>query len=198
MFRRSKNKSNSDYRINIPEYSDEKIVEILKMRDHYQKDAANLAIKEAIKRGILFSEQDLFSEEYHVEPLEFSLFPNIHRKRNKENIRKSIARSFVIAGVIPLVYGILQLNQGKNSEGIVLLISGVMWILLSGQLIKTYLRKNMLGLCCFILLGIIYLVWKLSQLKGLGFFDYFIPFVSVVLISYGLYFIKILHVGKDS
>ena len=55
MLRRSSTKINADFRKDIPEYSDERIIEILKQRDHYQAEAAQLAIEEAIKRGIIFS-----------------------------------------------------------------------------------------------------------------------------------------------
>ena len=38
--------------------SDQEIVNILKMRKHYQPEAAQTAVNEALKRGIIHSEDD--------------------------------------------------------------------------------------------------------------------------------------------
>lgn len=189
MFRRRKEKILRDYRMDIPEYSDERIVEILKQRNYYEADAAKMAIEEAIKRGIIYSEQDLFAKEYEVETLEYSLFPNIKRSKNRNNIRKSIARSLVISGVIPLVYGLVQLNANNLFEAGALFIAGAFWIFLSAQLVKAFIKSSLVGLWSLTLLGLVYIFMKLVPLKGLSFFDYFIPGALFLLILYGLHFI---------
>ena len=96
MWRKREKKENTDFRKDIPEYSDEQLIAILKLRDHYQPEAAKLAVNEALKRGIINSEQDLLAEEYRCEPIKFSLFPEIKKKINRVKIRKSIARSLVL------------------------------------------------------------------------------------------------------
>ena len=53
----------------IPEYSDAELIKILKVRDHYQSEAIAIAVEEAIKRGIINSEQDLLAKEFREAPL---------------------------------------------------------------------------------------------------------------------------------
>lgn len=189
MFQRKTQKIETDFRRDIPEYSDEKIIEILKQREHYQPEAAQLAISEAIKRGIIFSEQDLFAEEYKVEELHFSLFPNIKKEENRINIRKSIGRSLVIFGVMPMVFGMLQVNKGNILEGGAILLMGVLWMYSSAQVIKYFHKLFLSFLLIESVLGMAYIVSKLLLLKRFIFFDFFIPSVLFLLIIYGLLFL---------
>lgn len=190
MLQRKTRKTEPDFRKDIPNYTDDKIISILKQRDHYQPEAARLAIQEAIKRGIIFSEQDLFAKEYEVEELNFSLFPRIRRTKNQNKIRKSIARSLVICGVMPVVFGLLQTNKGNLLEGSIIVLLGVIWIYLSGQLIKWYHDLFVYGLLAESILGIGYIFIKLFYLRRFVFFDFFIPSVLFLLIFYGLLFLK--------
>lgn len=188
MFRRLTHKISTDFRNDIPEYSDEQIIEILKQRDHYQAEAAKLAIEEAIKRKIIYSEQDLFAEEYIVEELRFSLFPKIKKTENRFKIRKSIARSLVICGVMPVVYGLLKNNEGKAVEGSLILLLGLLWIFLSAQLIRVYQKIVVLGLFLLSLICFVYIIAKILAMRGFVFFDFFIPGILFLLIVYGLFF----------
>lgn len=198
MFRRSKNKIANDYKKDIPLYSNEQIEEILKLREHYQPDAAKLAIQEAIKRGIIYSEQDLFAEKYKVEDLKFSLFPKIDSEKHREKIRRSIARSFVLAGIIPLLYGIVQVNSFERLEGIALVFVGGVWLWFSGQLNGAYHKKYVIGLWSVIVPVFAYVMAELLALKGRSFFDYFIPTVLFLLICYALYFISRMYSNSEN
>lgn len=190
MFKGKTKKITTDFRKDIPEYTDEKIIAILKQRDHYQEEAAQLAIQEAIKRGIINSEQDLFAEEYKVEAIQYSLFPSIRRANNQQKIRRSIARSFVICGVMPFVFGFLQINKGNLIEGSLIVATGVLWIYFSAQLIKHYHRFFVYGLLTESILGISYIMVQLVLLKRFVFFDFFIPIVLFLFVLYGLIFLK--------
>lgn len=190
MFRKLKTNINTDYRTEIPEYSDEKILEILKQRDHYQPDAANLAINEAIKRGIINSEQDLFAAEFKVQPLQVSLFPTISKQENKVKIRKSIARSLVICGVMPMVFGFIELNQGNSVVGGLILFMGMFWIFCSAQLIKAYQKVFVAVLFILSIIALGYVVVKLLLTRNIIFMDFFIPIILVSLIIYGLIFLS--------
>lgn len=189
MFRKITSNTKSDFKTEIPEYSDEKIIEILKQRDYYLPEAAKLVIDEAIKRGIIFSEQDLFAEEYKVEPLQFSMIPKIVKPENKDNIRRSIARSLVICGVLPLVYGLVKLNSGSTFEGGLILLIGLAWIFSSSQLIKAYQKVFVFVLMAASTISLAYILHKLILAKGHVVMDFFIPLSLFALILYGLVFI---------
>lgn len=190
MFRRLTSNITADFRTDIPEYSDERIVEILKQRDHYQPEAAQLAINEAIKRGIIFSEQDLFAEEYKVEELKYSMIPKIVKPENKNKIRKSIARSLVICGVMPMVFGLVKLNAGAPIEGGLILLLGLFWIFCAAQLIKTYQKVFILALLALSIVSLAYILVKVLLAKSFVFMDVFIPTSLFLLIIYGLFFLK--------
>jgi len=177
-----------DFREDIPNYSDEQLKEVLKLRDHYQPEAAQLAIQEALKRGIIHSEQDLFSEEYRCEEIQFSLFPKIRKDRNRIKIRKSIARSLVICSVLPVVYGLVEMKTGKSWEGAGILLFGLLWLFCSAQLIKVF---HMLFIRCLMagtILGTMYIFYRLTSSKTYIFMDFFLVLVLAGLIFYGLLF----------
>lgn len=180
----------SDFRFDIPEYTDERIIDILKKRDYYQSEAVQLAIDEAIKRGIIYSEQDLFADEYKVKPLKTSLIPEINRQENKTKIRKSIARSMVLCGIMPLVFGLLNLNKGNFPEGAGMLAVALVWMYCSSQLIKHYKRQLVFMLLVLVIVSLVYVVVNLSKFESYVFMDFFIPLTLSLLIIYGLFFLK--------
>lgn len=193
MFRRTNTKINNDFRKDIPEYSDERIIEILKQRDYYQAEAVKQAVEEAIKREIIFSEQDLFGEEYKVEEQQTSMFPKINKSENLHKIRKSIARSFVIYGVIPVVFGLVQTNKGNPFEGSLVLLFGLLWIYFSSQLIKAYQKLFVVLLITASVVSVIYIYAKLILLGTSAVFDFFLPAALFLLTIYGLLFLKRMH-----
>jgi hypothetical protein len=190
MFQRYQSKIKSDFRNDIPEYSDEQIIEVLKKRDHYQPEAAKLAIEEAIKRKIIHSEQDLFSEEYKVEELSRSMFPGIEDGSLKHRIRKSIARSLVISGLIPTVYGLVQFNAGQKLSGVHLVLFGLLWIFISAQLIKGYKKVFVLFLLVGLIAAIVFVFAQLILSANSKFMDFFISAVLFLLVGYGVVFLK--------
>ena len=77
MVKKSIETNKPDFRSSILNNSDEEILVILKKRKQYQPEAAKLAIQEAIKRGLINSEQDLFSEKFQEQSSKSFLFPII-------------------------------------------------------------------------------------------------------------------------
>ncbi|WP_346854090.1 hypothetical protein [uncultured Draconibacterium sp.] len=190
MFQRYQSKSQSDFRNDIPKYSDEQIIDILKKRDHYQPEAAKLAIEEAIKREIIHSEQDLFSEEFRVEELNRSMFPKIEDDSLRNRIRKSIARSLVISGLIPTVYGLVQFNAGQKLSGAHLILFGLLWIFISAQLIKAYKKVFVLILLVGLIVAVGFVSAQLILSANSKFMDFFISAVLFLLVGYGVVFLK--------
>ncbi len=152
-------------------------------------EVAQLAVEEAIKRGIINSEQDLLAEEYKVEEITFSWFPKVEDEINRTKIRKSIARSFVLGGVIPLVFGLVKMNNGTAIEGSLMLAFGLLWIFCSSQLIKFYQEIFVRILIAGSLLALTYILKQLIPSGNSVFMDYFIAVVLFVLINYGLLFL---------
>ncbi len=186
-------KNNADFNTMIPEYNDSEIINILIQRKHYQPGAVDLAIKEAIKRGLINSEQDLFSEEYQVKPLKYSLFPTIESEKNKAKTRKSISRGLILIGLLPVVWGFVKINNEFLIEGGILLLLGIVWILLASKLNRSGNNKIVIFLFVVLLLSSVYIVKILIGLKAPTTMDIFVPVVLYLLVAYGLLFIRRLH-----
>lgn len=191
MFKKSIAKTNkSDFRSSIPNYSDEEILTILKKRKQYQPEAATLAIQEAIKRGLINSEQDLFSEKFQEKPSEFYLLPIIIDDKNKNKIRKSISRILLIVGVIPVVWGVMLFTKSNSVEGVLLVLLGAVWIYASAQLMRSVQTKMVNLLFVMLVASVAYIVKIMLEMKGLVIMDYFIPVILFSFITYGLLFIR--------
>lgn len=179
----------SDFTTLIPDYSDQEILEILKKRNHYQSKAADLAIKEAIKRGLICSEQDLVAEEFRVKPMKYVLFPPISKEHQRNKIRKSIARGLVIAGVLPTVWGFVRFNGGVKLEGTIFVALGFLWIFLSARLFRRGEPGSIRLLFVMLAVSMVYVVKILVSLKGIVVMDAFVLAVVYGLIIYGLLYI---------
>ncbi|MDX8340212.1 hypothetical protein SLH46_13515 [Draconibacterium sp. IB214405] len=188
MWRKREKKENTDFRKAIPEYSDKEIIAILKLRDHYQPEAAKLAVDEAIKRGIIHTEQDLLAEEFRCEPIKFSLFPDIKREKNRTKIRKSIARSLVLCSLFPVVFGLIELNRNNNLEGSVLLLFGFFWLFSASQLIRAFHLLFIRILFIQTMLAALFAGYKIFNKTTFVFLDSFILIVLCAFTFYGLLF----------
>lgn len=179
-----------DFEAKYATYQDAEILAILKKRKHYQPEAEKAAVAEAIKRGLIHSEQDLFSDQFQNEPLRFSIFPFIENETAREKTRKSIARSLLIVGAIPTIWGGLNYYRTEKFENIALLLLGLVWLFSSFQLTKKT-HKGTLNLM-FLLLAAAYLYFiKLfTSVISFTFFDVFFAVVTGLLILYGLLFYR--------
>ncbi len=170
--------------------SDDEIMEVLKKRKHYQAEAAEAAINEAIERGLIHSEQDLFAEKYRVEPLKFSLFPNIENKVSRLKLTRSLTRSLLFLGAIIIIWGAWEIYRHQFAEGIGFVLAGTVWNLISFSFFKSvkHHRINIL----FVIEGIasVYAAIKLATFKGLIFMDIFIVVVLFGFVLYGLIYMK--------
>ncbi len=186
-----KSKTNkSHFRSSIPQYSDDKIISILKKRKQYQPEAAKLAIGEAIKRGLINSEQDLFSEKFQDKPSNPGLFPVISDDRNRDKIRKSISRILLIIGVIPVVWGVLEIRRSSLAEGVLLILLGAIWIYASAQLMRAMQTKMVNLLFIMLIASAAYIVKIMLEMRGLVAMDILIPLVIFSFLTYGLLFIN--------
>jgi len=191
MDKKSKADSNTkDFKDLIPEYNDQEILSILKKRKQYQSEASELAIKEAIKRGLINSEQDLMAEEFDEPGTSFQLFPTIHRSKNRTKIRKSIGRALLITGIIPVVWGFLKVSESILIEGIIVIVLGGFWLYASAQIMRGIVSKMVNLLFVLMIASIIYIVRLMLELKGLRVMDFAVPVILFFLITYGLLYVK--------
>lgn len=185
--------SRSDYQTLLREMGDEQLKKVLRQRKLYQDEAAKIAIDEAIKRKIIHSEQDLFELEYNSEPLRMGLFPKIESPGNKNKIRKSIARSLLLAGILPTIWGVVRINSGFSQNGFLILIFGIIWIALSAVLLKYY-YKAIVGALLGLLTGsAVYVISFLFRLRQIAFMDVLITVAIYLLVLYGLIFLVRIH-----
>jgi len=179
-----------DYAQMYAEFPDDEIIAILKKRKHYRKEAAKQAIAEAIKRGLINSEQDLFAEEYKVEPLKFSLIPSIENENARRKIQKSLSRSLMILGLVPIIWGIIKIVYDLPLEGLVLIILGIIWSYISFKQIKniSLIYINLL----FILLGsaMVYIWLEFSNRKGFALMDVMVAGIVFGFVVYALLFLR--------
>lgn len=182
-----------NYQHIIPQNSDEDIINILKKRKLYQKEAAEIAIQEAVKRGLIHSEQDLFAPEFETSKIEKSFFPQIENKTAHEKLVKSIARSLLIVGLIPAAWGIIKIIMGDYPEGIILTLGGVLWFYFSMLLLKQYSKRLLLSLFVLLLIAVFYTIKLFLLLPSFVFMDIFIPITLVSFIVYGLLFLHRLN-----
>ena len=182
------NKSNLQEIFNT--HTDEQILEVLRKREYYQPEAVDIAVKEAIERKLIHSEQDLFSPEFSAGPLKTKIIPDIVREKNKKRIRKSLGRSLLIAGVLPLIFGFVQYNTGNIPEGIILLVFGLLWMFLSSQIIRKGNKTIINVLLGTAFASIIYVGYLFVNSNSVIFMDVFITAVVYLIIFYGLFFIR--------
>lgn len=132
-----KNNGNSfEYRLR--EVSDEEIISILRYRDHFQKPAVKAAIKEALKRGIIQSLDDLNNPEFQPQDLPpRSLFPIGLSEAQNIGIFKSLCRIFYGFGILPILYGIFNFRKEFTWGAIAAILTGIVIIFVANRLEKT-------------------------------------------------------------
>ena len=173
----------------ISNYTDEELRKVLKKRKLYQNDAAEFAIEEAIKRGLIFTEQDLFAREFQPEPEKFSLFPTIENEKVRAKFRKSITRWLMISGALPMVWGGIKIYKTQSLEGILIFVFGVVWSFVSFQLMRSVNKKLITAM--FLLLALVtgYFVKIFIYVNFLKLFDVLITTMAVGFIAYGIGFL---------
>ncbi len=178
-----------NFEVQIKELEDEQLIDILKKRKLYQNEAANAAIREAIKRDIISSEEDLHSHKFRHEPLKPRIFPLIENPTHKDRIRRSIGRGLLLAGILPVVWGMVRLNTNVPAEGSVLIVFGLMWMFFSAWLIREFSHAAVNFLFIMAALSLVYVIRQMILIPKIIFMDYFIIVILYALAVYGLFFI---------
>ena len=191
MIRKSKpHDDKPGFRELIPNYTDEELTEILKKRRHYQPEAAELAVNEAIKRGIVKNQEDLSMPEFQENPPEkFRFFPVIDDEKNRTKIRKSISRMLILAGIIPLIFGV-RMMQNSWEWGILFMVYGFIWMIPAFMIFRRYDQRMVKVLFILFFLSFLYVVILFVTSGFTGFSDFFAALVFYLLFGYGLLFLR--------
>jgi hypothetical protein len=174
----------------IANYSDDELRKVLKKRNLYQKEAADFAIQESIRRGLINSEQDLFAKEFQPEPEKFTLFPSIENEKARSKFKKSITRSLLILGILPMVWGGIKIFETQSIEGILIFIFGVAWSLTSFQLMRSVNIKLNYFMFLLLILAVAYLVKLFIFSHYYNTIDIIFTVVAVGFIFYGIGFLS--------
>jgi len=175
----------------IAGYTDNELRKVLKKRKLYTKEAADFAIQEAIKRGLIYSDQDLFAKEYKDEPEKFSIFPTIENEKARAKFKKSISRSLLILGVLPMVWGGFKIYETQSWEGILIFVFGVAWSLISLQLMRSAKLnpKLIYFMFLFAILAFGYVVTIFISSHYLNTIDLLISAIAVGFVFYAIGFL---------
>ena len=139
-------------------FSNQQIKDILKNHKDYQEPAVTAAVKIAIERELIHTEQDLLGPEYQSQmSYNWSFLPEIHNAYLYKRVRASIFRVLFLASLIPIIYGVMKIAEGQLSMTYLGVGAGLTWLLFTFILFKTeklvvlFLQVIMIILVFFIL-----------------------------------------------
>ena len=118
--------------------TDQQIKEILRNHKNYQEKAVAAAVKIAIERELIHTEQDLMAPEYQVSPSEgWTFFPEITNAFHHKKMVSSIFRVLFFASLLPIVYGMMKYSEGHLPMTYLGVGMGLAWLGLTIVLLKT-------------------------------------------------------------
>lgn len=185
-----------DYYEKYTNCSDEQLLEILKKRKDYQESAVDAAVKIAIERQLIHSEQDLFSSAFqNVKSNRSILFPEISNDFHREKLEGSIFRFLYVISFVPLVFGFLKYAEGQYYLTAISVGIGSIWFLLSFLLFKT--KKTVVFIPLFILLFSVslYVGERIFNSSSFKILDFVMLVVGLLLPTYLLLLLrKLIHI----
>jgi len=172
-------------------FSDQQIKDVLKNHKNYQEKAVNAAIKIAIERELIHSEQDLLAPEYQSPAsVGLSIFPEITNVYQYKKIVASIFRILFFASLIPISFGVIkyaddQLNMTFLGVGI-----GLIWLILTFTLFKTRKLIILFLQVLFLMLLFLGLGYRLFHQETYRVTDIAVLFIGTILLLYMLLYLK--------
>lgn len=174
----------------IRSLSRDELVTVLKKRKHYQKEAADEAVREALRRGIIRSEEELESPEFEDPESRFTLFPCPENSDGRNRLFRSLLRGLMLAGLIPVIYGVSKFVIPKYAEGAGLISLGVIWIGMAWFIMERQEKRLILPMFLLIFMSMAYAVRLLFFFEYLKVIDLLVPIVLFVLIFYFLFYVR--------
>jgi hypothetical protein len=194
------NDDGNSFEYRLKEVSNEEIINILRFREHFQPHAVREAIKEAMRRGIISSIEDLDKDEFKSQPLPSrSLFHISATESQNISVFKSLCRIIYIFSCIPIIYGILQITHHYYISASIAILIGLAIIFLTYKLEKE--RKTLYSQVQLFIniptIGyVLYYIFSQDKVKTM---DIFTGIIIIVIILYStLYLHKLnLHFNRN-
>ena len=177
--------------------SREELMIALKKRKGYEPEAEEIIVKEAKRRGLILSESDLDLPQFNPSSGRFTLFPVPESEASRNKILKSLMRSLMIPGVIPVYFGILKFTISKYPEGVGLIFLGLIWISMALIVMLKSERRLLFPMFLLLLLSIVYGGRIMLAYSHLKWADIFIPVVLYLFAFYALYYANSLLKGRQ-
>jgi hypothetical protein len=189
-----------DYHERYAEFTDDQILDILRHHKDYQEAAVEVAVKIAIERQLINSEQDLFSLEFqNIRSTGSRLFPEIPNDFHRQKLIGSIFRFLYMMSFLPLVFGFLKYAEGQLYLTFIGVGSALIWFLLSYLLSKTH--KQVMFIPIFLLLFTVSFGtgWHLISNTTFHLLDFVMLFIGTLLPVYLLLLLrKLIHPKTES
>jgi len=181
----------------ILDLSREELLTALKNRKGYVPEAESIIIKESVRRGLIGSEEDLTRPEFNSTAHRFSFFPYPESEATRTRIVRSLMRSLMIPGVIPLYFGVLKFGIPKVVEGTALVSAGLIWIGMALLVMLKQEKRVLMPMFFLLLLSALYAGRIMMFYASLRWTDVFIPAVLYLFAFYALVYSRILLKGKN-
>ena len=178
-------------------YTDTQILEILRNQKGYQEGARNAAVKIAVERQLINSEQDLLSPEFQKSKnTGLTLFPQMTSFYHHQRLLGSIFRFLYVLSFLPVVYGFLKYAEGFLDQTIIGVSVGVVWFLLIVLLKKTekaFILLPLFGILIFIGVSVLF---KIAANHPVRILDFVVLVLGVLLSAYFLFLVRSLIQNK--
>jgi len=172
-------------------FSDQQIKDVLKNHKNYQEKAVSAAIKIAIERELIHSEQDLLSPEFQSQiKLGLSFFPEINIVYQYKKVVASIFRILFFASLIPIIFGVLKYAEGQLNMTFMGVGLGLIWLTLTFILFKT--RKLIVLYLQILLLMLVFLIlgYRLFYQEIFRVTDIAVLVIGTLMLIYLLLYLK--------
>ena len=180
-------------------FSDQQIKEVLKNHKDYQEKAVNAAVKIAIERELIHSEQDLLAPEYQSQvAVGLSLFPEITIVYQYKKIVASIFRILFFASLVPIIFGVLKYAEGQMNMTFMGIGLGLAWLIITFILFKT--RKLIVLFIQIFMLMVVFisLGYRLFHQEIFRVSDIAVLVIGTMMLLYMLLYLKKLILTKPT
>jgi hypothetical protein len=175
------------------------LVDALKKRKLYQPEAAALLVRMAILRGIIRTEEDLDSPEFTDSGSGFTLFPCSENEVSRDKLFRSLIRSLMVAGVIPIAFGIFKFTLQKYVEGAGMISLGIIWMAAAWFIMEKREMKLLYPMLALVLLSLMYVIRILMLFDTLRWSDIMVTSVLYLALFYLIFYTRsILNRVKSS
>lgn len=178
-------------------YSDFQIKAILKNHKDYQEAAVTAAIKIAIERELIHSDQDLMAPEYQNKRSgKMTAFPEIPDAYQYQRVVRSIFRVLFLVAFIPIIFGVMKYAEGQLNMTFMGVGIGLIWLALTFSLFKTR-KLAIIVVQIFLLLPMSLLLgYRLFNQKIFPATDMLVLVILTLLIIYFLLYLRKLILTK--